>query len=92
VHELATNAAKYGALSHKAGRVTIRWAKDDAQLVLTWTETGGPAIIAEPDHSGFGTTLAARTLAGQFRGSIERDWRPEGLAVVMRLSLDRIGA
>jgi two-component sensor histidine kinase len=92
VHELATNAAKYGALSQKAGRVTIRWAKDDAQLVLSWTETGGPAIIAEPDHSGFGTTLAARTLAGQFRGSIERDWRPEGLAVVMRLSLDRIGA
>lgn len=90
VHELATNAAKYGALSHKAGRVTIRWELDDAQLVLTWTETGGPAVLAEPSHSGFGTTLAARTLAGQFNGSIERDWRPEGLAVMMRLSRDRI--
>lgn len=91
VHELATNAAKYGALSDKAGRVTIRWELEDAQLVLTWTETGGPAVLSPPDHSGFGTTLAARTLTGQFRGSIERDWRPEGLAVVMRLSLDRIG-
>jgi len=92
VHELATNAAKYGALSSKAGRVAIRWEIDDAQLVLTWTETGGPMVLAAPDHSGFGTTLAARTLAGQFRGSIERDWRREGLAVTMILALDRIAA
>ncbi|CAN5146607.1 HWE histidine kinase domain-containing protein [soil metagenome] len=92
VHELATNAAKYGALHNKAGRIAIRWTIDDAQLVLTWTETGGPAVLATPDHSGFGTTLAARTLAGQFRGSIDRDWRPGGLAVTMRLSLDRIGS
>lgn len=91
VHELATNAAKYGALKHNAGRVAIRWAVDGEQLVLTWTETGGPAVLGAPDHSGFGTTLATRTLAGQFHGSIEHDWRPEGLAVMMRLSRDRIG-
>lgn len=90
VHELATNAAKYGGLRNKAGRVAICWAIDDAQLVLTWTETGGPTVTAAPDHSGFGTALAVRTLTGQFRGSIEREWRPEGLAVTMILALERI--
>jgi len=78
VHELATNAAKYGSLSGPSGQIDIRWQIDPADsLVLRWTESGGPQI-AEPMRKGFGVDAIdgmVRTLSGR----ITRQWKPEGL-------------
>jgi two-component sensor histidine kinase len=92
IHELATNAAKYGALSTREGRVSITWQADGSELRLTRTETGGPKLSGMPTRTGFGTTLAERTVKSQFRGTISHDWQPEGLAVRMQLNLDRLAA
>lgn len=92
VHELATNASKYGALKDTAGRVTIAWEPKGPMLELRWTENGGPIIKSAPIQSGFGTTLAQRLVKGQFGGVLSRDWRPEGLSVAMTLSMSRLTA
>lgn len=78
VHELATNAAKYGSLSGPAGKIDIRWQVDASDnLLLHWTESGGPHV-AEPVRKGFGVDAIdgmVRTLSGR----ITRQWKPEGL-------------
>ncbi|MDX6749524.1 HWE histidine kinase domain-containing protein [Geminicoccaceae bacterium 1502E] len=86
VHELATNAAKYGALSTPGGRLEVSWelAAGEAGLVLRWTEADGPPV-AQPARQGFGSTLIEQTVCSQLHGSIERDWRPDGLRVLVRL-------
>jgi PAS domain S-box-containing protein len=80
LHELATNAAKYGALSVVKGRVEVKWslAAND-RLILTWTEKGGPAV-KEPTRRGFGTRVMERMISGQHKGDLRFDWRAEGLA------------
>ncbi|WP_051380622.1 sensor histidine kinase [Bradyrhizobium sp. WSM1743] len=86
VHELATNAAKYGALSTPSGRIEIQWEVDP--LALRWSESGGPQV-QEPIRKGFGVGAidgVIRTL----RGHIARHWRPEGL--VCELSFAEIPA
>lgn len=92
IHELATNAAKYGALSHKDGRIRIGWSRKANRLELNWEETGGPPIEGAPTGSGFGTVLAQRTVEGQLRGKVEWSWRYEGLAVTMVFRIDRLSA
>jgi two-component sensor histidine kinase len=78
IHELATNAAKYGALSTSNGRVTIAWAPNaDANLVLSWIETGGPPVTP-PKRQGFGTRVIPN-LIRQIRGQMQLDWRRDGL-------------
>ena len=89
-HELATNATKYGALATDGGQVAIRWQLADDKVHLTWTEAGGPQITSAPDRIGFGSTLIARTVKTQFRGTIERDWGLEGLTVTMVISLRKM--
>lgn len=85
LHELATNAAKYGALSAPAGRVGITWSwDDDAHLVLQWTETGGPAV-QEPRRRGFGTALIETTVGGQLGGTVSFDWATQGLVCRIRI-------
>lgn len=77
IHELATNAAKYGALSAADGRVHVAWSIAGGNLVLRWSETGGPPVRV-PTHQGFGT----RVIAGMIRqngGEIGFDWRSQGL-------------
>jgi PAS domain S-box-containing protein len=78
VHELATNAAKYGSLSEPSGRIDIRWETGEEDLLkLRWSETGGPPI-REPTRKGFGIGAidgVIRTLGG----TISRHWRPSGL-------------
>ena len=80
IGELATNAAKYGALSD-GGAVDVRWRRSDRDgapwLGLTWREHGGPPVAA-PTHRGFGTRLIERSLAG-LNGSARLDFAPEGL-------------
>jgi len=90
LHEIATNAAKYGALSTSSGRVTAEWRIEGEELSLTWREEGGPPVEGEPEATGFGTTLAEATVVGQFGGKILREWRPEGLTVQLRLLLERL--
>lgn len=84
MHEQATNAVKYGALSTRAGHVTIRLRCEGDTLHLVWQERGGPAIAGPPERSGFGTTMSARTIEGQLGGEIHHEWRPEGLTMCIR--------
>ncbi|WP_338661362.1 PAS domain-containing protein [Pararoseomonas sp. SCSIO 73927] len=91
-HELATNAAKYGALSVPDGRVAIRVEVEGEELLLRWREWDGPAVAGPPAHEGFGTRLATVSVQGQLGGRITRHWRPEGLELEARLpagALDR---
>ncbi|MCA3264170.1 MAG: GAF domain-containing protein [Telmatospirillum sp.] len=79
IHELATNAAKYGALSAREGRIAIRWAlADGGGLDLSWRETGGPAV-APPTRRGFGSTLIERALAMETDGQATLHYLPEGV-------------
>jgi PAS domain S-box-containing protein len=78
LHELATNAAKYGALSTEAGRLRLHWWIGKDALELEWTEIGGPTT-ALPTSQGFGLTIVRSSIEAQFRGSVMYDWRPEGL-------------
>ncbi|MDJ0275277.1 PAS domain-containing protein [Sphingomonas sp. 2R-10] len=89
-HELATNAAKYGALSTPEGQVSVRTVRHDGMLGIDWREVGGPAIPGAPQATGFGTRLAALSIEQQLAGRIERDWRPEGLAVRIEVACDAL--
>ena len=77
-HELATNAAKYGALSNDTGQVSVRWAIEGDTLTFTWREEGGPAV-APLSRTGFGTKLIKRTLAAELRGKAELEFEPGGV-------------
>jgi two-component sensor histidine kinase len=80
LHELATNAAKYGGLSAPEGKVRVEWSRAaDGRLVLRWTETGGPPV-KPPTRQGFGTRVMDSMIRGQQKGEIRLDWRAEGLA------------
>jgi two-component sensor histidine kinase len=80
LHELATNAAKYGALSVPEGHVQIEWSRAaDGRLVLRWIETGG-SPVTPPNRTGFGTRVMERMIRGQLNGDVRFDWRAEGLA------------
>ncbi|MBR0809969.1 MULTISPECIES: sensor histidine kinase [Bradyrhizobium] len=83
VHELATNAAKYGALSTPSGRLNIHWETTDAEpLVLRWSESGGPRVNEPPKRKGFGIG-AVDGIIRTLRGRVSRQWRPEGLVCEM---------
>jgi PAS domain S-box-containing protein len=86
LHELATNAVKYGALSAPQGRVTVEWAMGE-QLSLRWRETGGPKVMP-PDRQGFGTNLIARIIGQQLGGSIQFDWKEGGLHCELTIASD----
>jgi two-component sensor histidine kinase len=78
LHELATNAAKYGALSSLDGRIELSWSRDSGKrLELCWTETGGPPV-KKPTNVGFGGSII-NLLVGQLKGTAQFDWRTEGL-------------
>jgi two-component system, chemotaxis family, CheB/CheR fusion protein len=95
LHELATNAAKYGALSAPEGRVRLTGgeAVDDRggrELRLAWREEGGPPV-GRPAARGFGTTLLERALAHQHGGRVELDWQKKGLSCTIRIPLAEAG-
>jgi two-component sensor histidine kinase len=78
LHELATNAAKYGALSTTTGRIDLKWSHDpDGPLTLRWAETGGPAVQT-PTRQGFGGRII-KQMIGQLKGEARFEWCPEGL-------------
>ena len=81
LHELCTNAMKYGALSNESGRIDLKWERTDGaqpQLQLHWRETGGPPVMP-PDRRGFGSMLLERTLAQDLDGEVKMTFAPTGL-------------
>lgn len=90
-HELATNAAKYGALSEVDGRIEVNWRMADGRLLVCWQESGGPPVPGPASHRGFGSTLSNRLITGQFGGEIAYDWKPDGLAIHIEADLSKLG-
>jgi PAS domain S-box-containing protein len=89
VHELCTNAMKYGALSTEAGRVEIAWATDQGQFRWAWREQGGPVVVA-PKHSGFGSRLIEKSLAAQLSAKVGMNYAPTGLVCTIEAPLSAI--
>jgi len=92
LHELATNAAKYGALSTQSGRVAIRWRQHPngrpcSRLVLDWREIGGPSVVA-PEKSGFGTQTIRDLISYEFGGTVDLTFAPEGVRCRVELPAD----
>jgi len=90
LHETATNAAKYGALSEPNGSIRVKWEAQGGDFHLEWEETGGPVIVAPPQGGGFGTVLTERSITAQLGGKIEYDWRRTGLKLKLIVPLDRL--
>ncbi len=86
LHELCTNAAKYGALSQPGGAVALRWQLEDDVLEISWRESGGPPVVP-PANRGFGTRLLERGLFTGPDGSVELRFDPEGLTCRVRAKL-----
>jgi PAS domain S-box-containing protein len=78
LHELTTNAVKYGALSAPGGNVKINWRTANKRLAICWTETGGPPV-KEPSRQGFGTRVVDQMIRLQLKGEVRFDWRRGGL-------------
>jgi two-component sensor histidine kinase len=90
IHELATNSVKYGALSSAEGSLDVSSRAEGDDLELLWAETGGPAIVGQPDLTGFGSRLIARTVSSQLGGRIDYDWQETGLVVTISLKADQL--
>lgn len=86
-HELATNSAKYGALSVEGGGIAIRGELDGDRFKLVWKERNGPRILIAPSAEGFGSRLIALSVEGQLHGRVERHWEPDGLRVELDLPM-----
>jgi len=87
LHELATNATKYGSLSMPKGQVEVTWTRaTDGRLILHWTESGGPPG-KKPMREGFGMSLIERMVREQLKGEMHLDWRAEGLACEIVLKM-----
>ncbi|GFE65654.1 chemotaxis protein CheB [Litoreibacter roseus] len=93
VHELATNAAKYGAFSNDTGHVELSWVRQDDGtedvFIFTWKERGGPTVT-KPDGAGFGTTLISSTIEGSLRGKVKMSWEPAGVSCVLTINADEL--
>jgi NO-binding membrane sensor protein with MHYT domain/two-component sensor histidine kinase len=91
-HELATNAAKYGALSARGGVVQVDWGvvdgHDGPELALQWRETGGPPVV-EPARRGFGVRMIQGSIAGELGGGAALDFAPDGFRARLRVPLSR---
>jgi PAS domain S-box-containing protein len=85
LHELATNAAKYGALSGDAGKLAISGRQHETDYILEWREHGGTGAIGEPDQEGFGSRLMRISVEGQLGGKLVRRWEPDGVHVTVTM-------
>ena len=90
IHELATNSLKYGALSSDAGTLDVSCAAHPTDVVLVWTERGGPPVKAPTGKGGFGSKLINRAVGTQLGGTISREWIAEGVVVALTVQKDRL--
>lgn len=88
LHELATNAAKYGALSRPEGRVELHWKEQEGQLHLSWRESGGPSVVP-PSRRGFGSRLIENALSRDLDGKTRLVFAPEGVRCWITVGLDQ---
>nr|WP_246482458.1 HWE histidine kinase domain-containing protein [Methylopila capsulata] len=86
LHELATNAAKFGALSNEEGRVVVSWSVKQSAIDLVWRESGGP-IVAPPQRRGFGRRLIERGATQELGGSVTLSFAPSGVTCAFRIPL-----
>lgn len=90
LHELATNSLKYGALSSATGTLDVSCASPDNEMVIVWTERGGPPVVAPQGPGGYGSKLAVRAMSDQLGGKIDCDWAAEGAVITLRLDKERL--
>jgi len=94
LHELATNAVKYGALSNGSGRVGVAWEvsrHSSERLRFSWRESGGPPVY-KPSRRGFGSVMIERGLARELNAQVTLDYAPSGLVFQMEMALGDSGA
>lgn len=89
LHELGTNALKYGALSSNGGKVVLVWSAEDDRFRLEWRESGGPAV-RQPSRTGFGSRMIERGLSAELRGQVKIDYRPTGVVCTIDAPLEAI--
>jgi PAS domain S-box-containing protein len=89
LHELVTNAAKYGALSSPDGRVSVEWEAPDGSLSIAWRETGGPPVAAAAPQSGYGTSLIRDLIPHELGGKVDLVMAPEGVRCTIVIPFDR---
>lgn len=87
-HELATNAVKYGAFANDHGCITVDWSIEGDRLVLRWREKGGPPVTP-PSSKGFGSRVIERGLAHELNGSVDLDYRPDGVVCTIDIPAPR---
>lgn len=92
VHELATNALKYGSLSAAAGTLDVSSTPCDGDVAIVWTERGGPPGTAPAGPGGFGSRLVFQSMTGQLAGSVDYDWQLDGVVITLRMSEARLVA
>lgn len=92
VHELATNSMKYGALSVASGKLALSGHDHGGEIEIIWKETGGPPVVPVARPPGFGSRLVMTSVREQLGGSLNVDWRVEGVVVVLKLNKARLGA
>jgi two-component sensor histidine kinase len=90
LHELSTNAIKYGALSNEVGTVAISWTVENVSIDFRWIERGGPPV-SPPTRKGFGSRMIEKALAATVRGTAAVDYRPEGVVFTMQARKDELG-
>lgn len=89
LHELATNSAKYGALSTPTGTLRVQWSVNGEKVELHWAENGGPRVHGEPEQEGFGSRIARGTTI-QLDAALSREWLPDGLIVHLSAPLGKL--
>lgn len=92
VHELATNSLKHGALSTESGTLDVSCAAPDDEVVVVWTERGGPPVSAPAGPQGYGSQLVTRSMSRQLGGSLDYHWDKEGVVVTLRMNKESLAA
>lgn len=92
LHELSTNAAKYGALSGDAGRLDLAWRVDEGsgELQIDWYETGGPPVAA-PSRTGFGSRMMNLVMRGELNGAVDARYEPQGFSCILKIPYSSYG-